>query len=148
MRISAKGRYGLAAMISMAEDVSGNDPLTVIGLSKKLGISKIYLEQVFSLLKKAGLVKSHKGAQGGYRLARLPQEITVRDILSELDQAIFESVGTTVATHAPQIDQAMQELIFDQMDQVMGETLERITLQDLLEDTVQRHNVQNPMYYI
>ena len=68
MRISAKGRYALAAAISMARQYGTGEHITAISISEKLGISKIYLEQVFSLLKRAGLVNTVKGAQGGYAL--------------------------------------------------------------------------------
>jgi Rrf2 family protein len=70
MRISSKGRYGIAAMISMAQNQSKNAYITIISIAEKLGISKIYLEQVFSLRKRAEMVHSIKGAQGGYRRAR------------------------------------------------------------------------------
>ncbi|HPF87499.1 MAG TPA: Rrf2 family transcriptional regulator, partial [Candidatus Limiplasma sp.] len=70
MRISARGRYALAATASMAARYATGENITVASLAERLGISKIYLEQVFSLLKKADIVASHKGAQGGYRLSR------------------------------------------------------------------------------
>ena len=72
MRISARGRYALAATTSMAARYQTGENITVVSLSERLGISKIYLEQVFSLLKKADIVSSQKGAQGGYRLCRPP----------------------------------------------------------------------------
>lgn len=62
MKISSKGRYGLAAMICIAQNCKNNECITIIKISEILGISKIYLEQVFSLLKRAGLVNSIKGA--------------------------------------------------------------------------------------
>ena len=65
MRISSKGRYGLAAMVCMAESYGSGACITIISLSERLGISKIYLEQVFSLLKRGGLVLAIKGVQGG-----------------------------------------------------------------------------------
>ena len=85
MRISAKGRYALAAAISMAQQHGTGEYITVISISEKLGISKIYLEQVFSLLKRAGLVTSVKGAQGGYQLSRMPGQITALDLLMAVE---------------------------------------------------------------
>ena len=76
MKISAKGRYGLAAMTYLARNYASGSPVTIVSISEKLGISKIYLEQVFSLLKRARLVNSIKGSQGGYQLSRAPREIT------------------------------------------------------------------------
>ena len=78
MKISAKGRYGLAAMTYLARNYASGSPITIISISEKLGISKIYLEQVFSLLKRARLVNSIKGSQGGYQLAREPRDQRIR----------------------------------------------------------------------
>lgn len=63
MKISAKGRYGLAAMTYLARNYASGSPVTIVSISEKLGISKIYLEQVFSLLKRARLVNSIKAAK-------------------------------------------------------------------------------------
>ncbi len=80
MKISTKGRYALAAMISMAQRESISGVETLAALSGRLGLSKLYLEQVFSLLRRAELVLSVKGAQGGYRLARSARDISGWDI--------------------------------------------------------------------
>jgi Rrf2 family transcriptional regulator, cysteine metabolism repressor len=104
MRISAKGRYALAAVISMAQQYSNGEYITVISISEKLGISKIYLEQVFSLLKRGGLVRSVKGSQGGYQLARTPGRINVLDVLSAVENSLFEKTEETVSVGAPDID--------------------------------------------
>ena len=91
MRISAKGRYALASTISLAQDYAKGEYTTVLSISEKLGISKIYLEQVFSLLKRGGIVNSVKGSQGGYQLARMPQQITLYDVLSAVELSLFEA---------------------------------------------------------
>lgn len=83
MRISAKGRYGLAAMITLAQE-STQDLCTqrVIVIAEKLGLSKIYLEQVFALLKRGKLVTSIKGAQGGCSLSRPAPQINAYEIFN------------------------------------------------------------------
>jgi Rrf2 family protein len=86
MRISAKGRYGLAAMISMAQNSRKDEYITIISISERLGISKIYLEQVFALLKRANLVVSTKGSSGGYQLTRPSDRISAFDIISAIEQ--------------------------------------------------------------
>ena len=93
MKISAKGRYGLAAMAFLARISQATSPTTILTISENLGISKIYLEQVFSLLKHARLVTSSKGSQGGYQLARTPQEITAWDVLSAIELPLTEKAG-------------------------------------------------------
>lgn len=90
MKISAKGRYGLAAMTYLARNYEAGTPITIISISEKLGISKIYLEQVFSLLKRARLVNSIKGSQGGYQLAHAPREITAYDVLASIELSLME----------------------------------------------------------
>jgi Rrf2 family protein len=80
---------------------------TVIRISEKLGISKIYLEQVFSLLKRGGIVHSVKGAQGGYQLARAPGQISVLAVLAAVELSLFEPAEETVSDKAPDIEAAM-----------------------------------------
>src|SRR5690606_1073070 len=108
MRISAKGRYALAAVINMAQQYDSGECITVISISERLGISKIYLEQVFSMLKRGDIVRSVKGAQGGYQLVRPPEQITVLDVLSAVETSLFETVEDTVPEKAPEIEAAMR----------------------------------------
>lgn len=147
MRISAKGRYALAAVISMAENQRGNEYTTVVSLASRLGISKIYLEQVFSLLKRGGIVNSAKGSQGGYHLARPAHQITVLEILSATEGDLFEPVEETVVKKAPEIDWVMQKTVFAGLDQQIRLTLNHFTLQDMVSDVVRQRREQ-AMYYI
>ena len=80
MKISTKGRYALRLMIDLAENSSGN-PVSLKDVAKRQGISDKYLEQIISVLNKAGYVKSVRGPQGGYSLQRRPEEYTVGMIL-------------------------------------------------------------------
>ena len=148
MRISAKGRYALAAMISMAENYSNGEYITVISISEKLGISKIYLEQVFSLLKRGGIVNSIKGAQGGYQLARMPEQITVLDVLSAVELSLFEPTEETVQDKAPDIEAAMRLSAFDVLDSTVRNTLGQITLYDLVTEAEKHKADQGFMFYI
>lgn len=148
MRISARGRYALAATISMATRYDTGENITVISLSDSLGISKIYLEQVFSLLKKADVVSSQKGAQGGYRLCRPPQEITAFEVLWATDLSLFEEVGETVAEHAPGIEIAMRLSVFEAVDGAVKNTLSGVTLKDLADQMKQHRRDQAYMYFI
>ena len=148
MRISVKGRYALAAVIYMAKQHDNGQHITVISMSENLGISKIYLEQVFSLLKRGGLVSSVKGAQGGYRLKRLPNLITVFDVLSAVELSLFESTEETAVEKAPEIEKAMQLAAFDPLDQAVKETLGKITLDNLALETEKHRTEQGYMYYL
>ncbi|HET6419356.1 MAG TPA: Rrf2 family transcriptional regulator [Geobacteraceae bacterium] len=80
MRLSTKSRYGLRALFDMAYN-SGTLPVQIKDISRRQEISPRYLEQIFQSLKKAGILKSKRGPQGGYYLARKPELITVKEIL-------------------------------------------------------------------
>jgi Rrf2 family protein len=148
MRISAKGRYALAAVINMAQQYNSGEYITVISISERLGISKIYLEQVFSMLKRGDIVKSVKGAQGGYQLVRMPGQITVLDVLSAVETSLFEAVEDTVPEKAPEIEAAMRSSVFEAMDGSVSDTLSRITLDDLVAEAERHKGDRTIMYYI
>jgi len=148
MRISAKGRYGLAAVVSMAESGGVDESVTVISLSERLNISKIYLEQVFSLLKRGNVVISIKGAQGGYRLARPPKDITVFDVLSVIENSLFEKTESTVSESDVNIEKAMIETVFDVLGNSVKETLSGITLEDITNQVAKHKGGENYMYYL
>jgi Rrf2 family protein len=148
MKISAKGRYALASMINIAINHNSGEYITVISISDKLGISKIYLEQVFSLLKRGSLVNSVKGAQGGYQLSRMSDKITVFDILSAVEFSLFEVTEATVADKAPDIEKAMQFDAFDTLDYMVKDTLKKITLNDLVASAEKYKSETELMFYI
>lgn len=147
MRISARGRYALAATIRLTAYYSSGEPVSLLTLSAELGISKIYLEQVFALLKRDGVVESFKGAQGGYRLALPPQQINARSILFATEAALFEPTEASVQEAAPQLDAVMQEEVFSVLDQQVTQTLDEITLADLHASVLERSD-EGYMYYI
>ncbi|MCX7715181.1 MAG: Rrf2 family transcriptional regulator [Clostridia bacterium] len=147
MRISTKARYGLASMIFMAMS-DDSSLITVVSIAEKLGISKIYLEQIFSSLKKSELVASTKGSQGGYRLFKAASEITVFDILSCLDGILFEKTDSTVAENACHIEDAMNKAVFYPLDEAVENVLKKITLYDLANEAFKNKNADNIMYFI
>ncbi|NCB31282.1 MAG: Rrf2 family transcriptional regulator [Clostridia bacterium] len=148
MRISSKGRYALAAVISMAQQYNGGESITVMSISKRLNLSKIYLEQVFSLLKRGGIVTSIKGAQGGYQLARRPEQISVLAVLSAAELSVLERTEETVLEKAPDIEGAMRAIVFDELDRSLKAILESITLSDLVMEAEKRKDKSARMYYI
>ena len=148
MRISSKGRYGLAASIVMARNYASGAYLTVVSLSEQLGISKIYLEQVFSLLKKAELVRSVKGAQGGYRLARPPQEINAFEVLTALEQSLFEKTEKSVEKKASEIESAMQDEVFSEIDKAVSSALSGVSLYSLVTKAEEFRKNESYMFYI
>lgn len=148
MRISAKGRYALAAMINIAQNYESGKYITVISISEKLGISKIYLEPIFSLLKRGELVTSVKGAQGGYLLTRSPKHITAYDILSSVELSLFEDAEETVSQNVHEIDASMKTLVFDKLDSAIKAALEKTTLYDLVDEAEKQKNELGLMFFI
>lgn len=94
MKISTRARYGLKAMVDLAT-VYGGDPVAVSALAQMQGISEAYLEQLVAALKRAKLLTGVRGAQGGYRLSRAPELISVGEVLRALEgtTAVLECVG-------------------------------------------------------
>ena len=84
MKLSTRGRYGIHAMYDLALNVEGG-PQSIKAIAEREGIPEAYLEQLIAVLKREGLVNSTRGAQGGYVLARKPEEITVGDVLRALE---------------------------------------------------------------
>ena len=84
MRISTKGRYGTRAMVYLGENF-GKEPVSLRELAEEEDISVKYMEQIVPLLKKSGLIRSTRGARGGYVLSRRPEKISLGDILVALE---------------------------------------------------------------
>ena len=148
MKISAKGRYGLAAMTTLAANYAAGTPVTIISISDRLGISKIYLEQVFSLLKRSRLVLSLKGSQGGYQLSRPPKEITAYDVLAAIELALIEKTGASSAGKLPALEQALAVCVYDRLDAAITQTLHTVTLADILTETEKQKGPEQLMYFI
>lgn len=87
MKLSTKGRYGVAAMYDLAMHY-GQGPISLKSVAERQDISEHYLEQLMGTLRKSGFVKSVRGAQGGYTLARDPAKITVGDIIKIMEGPI------------------------------------------------------------
>ncbi|MDE0783477.1 MAG: Rrf2 family transcriptional regulator [Planktomarina sp.] len=97
MKLSTKGRYAMVALADLA--FLGPDNLTSLtDIAKRQDVSLPYLEQLFVKLRRANLVVSTRGANGGYRLARAPSEIRVVDVLSAVDEnidALYKGAGVS-----------------------------------------------------
>lgn len=87
MRLTTKGRYAVTAMLDLAIHYT-DGPITLSDISRRQGISLSYLEQLFSKLRKGGLVDSARGPGGGYRLSRDASGIAVADVISAVDESI------------------------------------------------------------
>jgi Rrf2 family protein len=145
MRISAKGRYALAAMIEIARSTREEEIISVIHIVNALGISKIYLEQILSQLKKGNVIHALKGSKGGYRLMGDPEKITALDILLTVENSLIEKADNTVEAQSPAIEMALREMVFNRLDSVIETCLKNITLQNLLDYADQQRAEQSYM---
>ena len=129
--ISTKGRYGLRLMLDLATE-GGESPVPVKEIAKRQNISEKYLEQIISPLSKAGLVKSIRGAQGGYILTRPASEITAGDILRAAEGTIapVECCESGCDRSDGCVTFGLYKRIQDAVDSVVDST----TLADMLAD--------------
>lgn len=133
MKLSTKGRYGLKAMFELS--LNQNDgPVSLKVIAKKQNISDQYLEQLFSALKKAGLVKSVRGAQGGYLLNRDPKDITVGDILTVLEGPVSLSDCLLDDEICENSNICVTKVVWEKIKKGIEDVIESITLQDMIND--------------
>ncbi|WP_163537852.1 Rrf2 family transcriptional regulator [Gracilibacillus sp. YIM 98692] len=139
MKISTKGRYGLTIMIALAKN-AGNGPVSLKTIAKENDLSEHYLEQLVAPLRNASLVKSVRGAYGGYVLSKKSTEITAGDIIRILEGPITPVEG--IEDEEP----AKQELWIRIRDAVK-DVLDTTTLEDL--SNYGEKGTQDPyMFYI
>ncbi len=147
MKLSTKGRYGLRAMTHLAV-YAQNSHVSLGFIGEKENISVSYLEHLFSLLKKAGLVRSVKGAQGGYMLARPADRMCVGDVVRALEGEITLLEGNGTGSLNDALSQTLRETLWDKADFRMNRLLDSITLEELAEDKRTMDGLTDPMYHI
>ena len=148
MKISAKGRYGLYAMVYLAIHNTAGTYIPVVHIADALGISKIYLEQTFSVLKRAGLVISVKGAQGGYALSRPAEEIDIFDILSCMETSLLEKNNALCDETTFGIENTVIQTVFEPLDRSICAFLESISLAGLASSAEKSIKESGFMYFI
>lgn len=146
MKISTKGRYGLRAMVDLAVH-SANEHVSLNSIAERQDVSVSYLEQVFSVLRKAGLVKSIKGAQGGYILSQEPRNITVGMILRVLEGDL-SIVDGNPGTKYDNMQYCIKKNVWDKVNNSINQIVDSITLEDLIDEYYKINGSDNYMYYI
>ena len=135
MKLSTKGRYGIKAMVDIALEYGSGTRLSVNQLAEKQGVSVAYLEQLIAALKKAKLVKSARGANGGYTLSRAPEEISVGEVLRALEgtTAILDCVGTESSGCSNACSCSARPLWL-KLQQKIDDVLNTTTIKDMADD--------------
>lgn len=149
MKLSTKGRYGLRSMIDLAINSKG-EQVALYSIAERQNISVSYLEQVFSILRKSGLVNSIKGAQGGYILADNPADITVGKILRALEGSlsIVDYSNEQIEEDKKSIEYCLKVNLWEKINQSIDKVVDNITLEDLVEQYKDMNNSENLMFYI
>ena len=149
MKLSTKGRYGLRALVDLAWYGKG-EHLALYQVAERQGISENYLEQVFSTMRKAGLVKSVKGAQGGYVLTQKPESIHVGTVLRVLegDLLITDHDGSDGEPEASSIQASLQAVVWDRVNEAVLKVVDDLTLADLVDDYRKRIGEGSLMFFI
>ncbi len=134
MKVSTKGRYGLKAMIYIASNCE-DSCVSLRSISEEEGISENYLEQLIAQLKKHKLLKSVRGAHGGYVLAKEAKDISVGDILRALEGSLSPvdcsdkdcTCGTNCGTGCS------TKHVWEKIDNSISQTVDGISLESLIE---------------
>ncbi len=140
MKISTKGRYALRMLLDLAEHQS-NGYVALRDIAERQNISKKYLEQIIPVFNKSDILRTNRGSQGGYRLAKTPDKYTVGEILrltegslapvACLDQDPVECERSGECATLP---------IWQGLNRVINEYLNGITLQDILDQQQERYS--------
>lgn len=146
MRISSKGEYGLRALFDLAQRF-GKGPIQSHDIHMRQGIDENYLNQILISLRKAGLIESVRGPQGGHRLARPPAQITLLEVLVALEGPLLPTeIGRDgLATEDP-LDRDMIRAVWAGARATIEEYLRNLTLDDLCQR--KRRKAGEVMYYI
>jgi len=133
MKLSTRGRYGIHAMYDLALNADCG-PQSIKAIAEREAIPEAYLEQLIAILKKEKLVTSIRGAQGGYKLARKPEEITVGEVLRALEGGLAvvdclleeDTCGKSCACPS--------RIVWMKIRDGLNQIVDSITLQDMIND--------------
>ncbi len=132
MKISTKGRYALRLMLDLAVNHTG-EPVSLKDIAKRQEISDKYLEQIISVLNRAGYVRSIRGAQGGYLLARRPEEYTVGMILRLTEGSLAPVACAEEDTSCGRIQHCTVSMVWKKLNDAVNGVVDGITLAELVD---------------
>jgi Rrf2 family protein len=145
VELSCKNEYALLALIELASNYASGDPLQIRQISAQQQIPDRYLEQLLATLRRGGLVRSQRGAKGGYVLAREPWKINLLEVITCLEGADSEPVEQD--NHPQTVETTVIYEIWNEALLAARSVLQQCTLQDLCEKRDARRQL-DIMYYI
>ena len=138
MKLTTKGRYGLRAVIDLAM-YAKNEPVSLSDVAERQNISISYLEQLVAKLKKTGIVQSTRGAQGGYALAKAPEDISVGEILRALEGSLSpvdcSAVDGEGETECSASNFCVTKYVWKRINDSINDTVNNMFLSELLEES-------------
>ena len=135
MKISTKGKYGLRAMIDLAQ-YSEQEAVSISSIAQRQKISESYLEQLVAKLKKAGLVVSIRGAAGGYRLARPASGISVGDVLRALEGDVRAVICTAQTEEGCEGEElCVNKYVWQRINESIEKTVDEMMLDQLVAES-------------
>lgn len=137
MKISTKGRYAVRVMLDLALNDTG-ECIKVKDIAARQDISEKYLEQIIAVLNKAGYVKSVRGAQGGYRIARDPSEYTVGMILRLTEGSMAPVTCLDEGVECEQCDTCETLEVWKELYGAINNVIDNVTVADLVAKRQQR----------
>lgn len=149
MKVSHRATYGILAAVDLA--MNGKEvPIQARAIARRQSIPVRFLEQVLHAMKKAGLVDSTRGAQGGYLLLRAPSELSVADLLEALDGPVFHDTlqNGTGQSRRDTREQLLLGAVWEKVHQAERGVLSAVTIDQLVERQRVLDQQQNPMYHI
>lgn len=147
MRLSTRSRYGVRAMVDLAL-YYGQGNVLLKDIAKRQGISNKYLEHLLTSLKVAGLVKSIRGAHGGYLLAKPPAQIRLSQVIKVLEGSIAPVECVDDPKTCPRTELCVTRDVWREIKRAMDEILESISLKDLVEREKKKEQSKNVIYNI
>lgn len=139
MKISTKGRYALCVMLDLAQHYK-EGPVALKDIASRQSISKKYLEQIVALLNKPDFLRTVRGAQGGYMLARTPDEYTVAEILKLSEGSLAPVPNLEDPAEAAAAADFQLLPLWQGLYSVVNDYLEGITLQDILDRRMESYD--------
>ncbi|MBD2194923.1 MULTISPECIES: RrF2 family transcriptional regulator [Calothrix] len=145
MEISNKSEYALLALLELASRYSSGESLQIRQMAVLQDIPNRYLEQLLATLRRGGLIKSIRGAKGGYVLAREPRKITLLEAWSCIEGV--DAITPKIEQHGKTLETQIIQEVWQEARQAANAVLESYTLQDLC-DRRSKHREKELMYYI
>jgi Rrf2 family transcriptional regulator, cysteine metabolism repressor len=147
MRVSTKFRYGLRAMLDIAENET-NGSVLVRSIAQRQGISKKYLDNLLVALKNAGLLRSVRGAKGGYSLAKTASQITIADIAEALEGPPNLIDCVVDPSLCPRAETCPTNEFWKEMSESLRHFMAKTTLEDLVMRGAEKKSSAANMYYL